>query len=226
MRDENIVGLEFDMDLSGRRGRGRLRARIVDLVPGLGSITVPEEFLAWANEEFAGSSDGSSYRLGVLVEAGHPAIRRYAADRGLVVSAGVGGGIASLLEVAGIAVSSLGAFAALFLFLAVAVGTMSLAWGVSSRGAETANLAALGWSPRRLALTMTGIQFRPVLFVSIGALVVFIFLWYIIVPPELATDLSASVFLAVLFVLAVDALLAYLFVRASIRDAFSGRAKP
>lgn len=81
---ESMIGmLPLQLSVSGAGKQQWLRARIAGFSSRLNTIAVPEEFMNWANSEFADRQPGNPQRLIVEVNSpGDPAIERFLKQNG------------------------------------------------------------------------------------------------------------------------------------------------
>lgn len=81
--EEIIEMVPLQFSLSGNGKQQWVNARIVGFSSRLNTIAVPEEFMEWANEEFAGSTSGQPSRLIVMLDKpGDPQVETYLDEKG------------------------------------------------------------------------------------------------------------------------------------------------
>ena len=76
---EEVIGMvPLQLSLSGNGRQQWVNARIVGFSSRLNTIAVPEEFMEWANREFAGTSSEAPSRLIVMLDRpGDPEVENY-----------------------------------------------------------------------------------------------------------------------------------------------------
>ncbi|MCM1355478.1 MAG: hypothetical protein NC212_03625 [Staphylococcus sp.] len=76
---EEVIGMvPLQLSLSGNGRQQWVNARIVGFSSRLNTIAVPEEFMTWANKEFAGSASEQPSRLIVMLDKpGDPMVEEY-----------------------------------------------------------------------------------------------------------------------------------------------------
>lgn len=81
---EEMIGMvPLRLSLSGNGKQEWVNARIAGFSSRLNTIAVPEEFMAWANREFADQPVEDPSRLIIMLEgAGDPAVKSYLEDHG------------------------------------------------------------------------------------------------------------------------------------------------
>ncbi len=145
------------------RGNGReqtFRGRIIGFSERINSVLVPEDFMAFANQNFGDQPNAGTSRL--LLKVGNPYDRKltdFLAEKGYELSSGrlIGGKLGSILNAT---IAALAGIGVLLMILSIIVFILNYQLIISKSVADIRLLRQIGYRPADIAKILRGSLFR------------------------------------------------------------------
>lgn len=222
---EEMIGMiPLQLSLSGNGKQQWVKARIAGFSSRLNTIAVPEEFMTWANQEFADQSVDAPSRLIIMLNGpGDPAVKDYLEQHGYE-SAGDkadNGKAAYFLSVVVTVVIAVGAIISILAFFILILSIYLL---LQKNREKLHDLMQLGYSPSQVSryyrLMVAAVNFA--VFILAAAVVVIASAWWS--GPLSALGVEGSTvwltFAIGLIIIVIITILNLLIISHKVRDTF------
>ena len=155
-----IRQVSVDINIRGNGHEQTFRGRIIGFSERINSVLVPEDFMAWANQQFGDQTDAGASR--VLLKVSNPydaRLTKFLNEKGYELSTGrlIGGRLAAILNGT---IGALAAIGILLMILSVIVFIVNYQLVISKSAADIRLLRQIGYRPADIADILRGSLFR------------------------------------------------------------------